>query len=275
MKIFSGKTAIVTGAASGMGRALTEHLLAAGARVIATDINEQGLNALSSAATTDNKEMLETAVLNVCDREAFSSLIKHVAERHGLDYLFNNAGIAITSELKDNSKADWQRTIDINQMGVLYGTLAAYEVMRQQGHGHIVNTASIAGLMAAPMMALYAMTKHAVVGLSLSLREEARIYGVKVSVVCPGIVETNIVGADQMQRLKLEDDSPFDFIRKKTPVRPITASKAAQYILRGVQNNQPEIVFPLHGRLAVAAFHNARRLWEASVRPGLKMMRGG
>ena len=270
MKSFASKTAIVTGAASGMGRAITQQLLAAGAHVVATDINAGGLQALEAGVDG----ALETRVLDVCDREAFSSLIHEVAEQRGLDYLFNNAGIAITGELKDNAEIDWQRTIDINQMGVLYGTLAAYEVMRARGSGHIVNTASIAGLMPAPMLALYSMTKHAVVGLTLSLREEARAYGVKASVVCPGIVETSIVGADQMRRMKLEDDSPFDMIRKKTPVRPISAERAAQYILRGVERNQPEIIFPFHGRFAVATFHNARRLWEASIQPGLKYLRG-
>lgn len=269
MKHYAGKTAIVTGAASGMGRAIAQQLAAAGAHVVATDINGEGLEALAGEVSGS----LDTRVLNVCDREAFTALVNDVADKSGLDLLFNNAGIAITGELKDNVEADWQRTIDINQMGVLYGTLAAYDVMRLQGHGHIVNTASIAGLMPAPMLALYAMTKHAVVGLSLSLREEAKVYGVKVSVVCPGIVETSIVGSDQMRRMKLEDDSPFDMIRKKTPVRPISAERAAEYILRGVERNQPEIVFPLHGRLSVATFHNARRLWEASIQPGLRFLR--
>ena len=274
MKRFNGKTAIVTGAASGMGRAITLKLLSLGATVMASDVNEPGLAAL--AADSDGTGTLLTARLDVTDRAAFSALITQVAAEHGgLDYLFNNAGIAITGEFKDNVEADWQRTIEINQMGVLYGTHAAYEVMRGQGSGHIVNTASIAGLMPAPMLTLYAMTKHAVIGLSLSLREEAKAYGVRVSAVCPGIVETNIVGVDQMQKLKLGSDSPFDFIRRKTPVRPISAAQAADAILAGVTKNQPEIVFPLHGRLAVSTFHNARRIWELAVAPGLKVLRQG
>jgi len=272
MKVFKGKTAVVTGAASGMGRALTLKLLSFGAHVVATDVNADGLKALAAGHAGAGK--LTTQQLDVTNQVAFTALIHDVAATGSLDYLFNNAGIAITGELKDNVESDWQRTIDINQMGVLYGTLAAYEVMRAQGSGHIVNTASIAGLMPAPMLALYAMTKHAVVGLSLSLREEAKVYGVRVSAVCPGIVETNIVGVEQMQKLKLGNDSPFDFIRSKTPVKPITADKAAEFILAGVGKNLPEIIFPLHGKLAVSTFHNARRLWELAVAPGLKIMRG-
>lgn len=272
MKVFKDKTAVITGAASGMGRALTLKLLSFGAHVIATDVNADGLKALVAEHAGAGK--LTTQQLDVTNRTAFTALLQDVAAKGSLDYLFNNAGIAITGELKDNVESDWQRTIDINQMGVLYGTLAAYEVMRAQGSGHIVNTASIAGLMPAPMLALYAMTKHAVVGLSLSLREEAKVYGVRVSAVCPGIVETNIVGVDQMQKLKLGNDSPFDFIRSKTPVRPIPPEQAAEAILAGVAKNLPEIIFPLHGKLAVSTFHNARRLWELAVAPGLKVMRG-
>mgnify|MGYP005838370151 CR=1 FL=1 len=108
----------------------------------------------------------------------------------------------------------------------------------------------------------------------LSLREEAKAHGVRVNAVCPGIVETNIVGADEMRRLKLDGDSPFDFIRRKSPVRPISAMQAADAIVAGVAKNQPEIIFPLHGKLAVSAFHNARRLWELAVAPGVKILRG-
>jgi NAD(P)-dependent dehydrogenase (short-subunit alcohol dehydrogenase family) len=272
MKVYQGKTAVVTGAASGMGRAVSLQLVAAGAKVVATDVNAAGLASLAQECA--DPALLVTQSLDVTDRQAFDSLLRQVAANGSLDYLFNNAGIAITGELKDNTEPDWQRTIDINQMGVLYGTLTAYELMRAQGHGHIVNTASVAGLMPAPMLAIYAMTKHAVVGLSLSLREEARTYGVKVSVVCPGIVETPIVGRDQMQRLKLGDISPYDLIRQKSPIRPITPDQAASAILRGVERNLPEIIFPLHGKLAVSTFHNARRLWELSVKPGLKLFQG-
>jgi NAD(P)-dependent dehydrogenase (short-subunit alcohol dehydrogenase family) len=272
MKGFNGKTVVVTGAASGMGRALAVQLVALGAKVMATDINATGLATLADECAATG--LLSTQILDVTDRQAFAALLRQVAAAGSLDYLFNNAGIAITGELKDNTEQDWQRTIDINQMGVLYGTLTAYELMRAQGHGHIVNTASVAGLMPAPMLAIYAMTKHAVVGLSLSLREEARTYGVRVSVVCPGIVETPIVGRDQMQRLNLGDISPYDLIRQKSLIRPITPDQAALAILRGVERNLPEIIFPLHGKLAVSTFHNARRLWELSVKPGLKLFQG-
>ena len=270
MKLFEGKTIVITGAASGMGRALAEKLVAAGADVVATDVNEAGLASLAASLTGPGK--LETARLDVTDGKAFEALVERVAAR-GLDYLFNNAGIGYVREVTDTTADEWERTIRVNQYGVMHGTLAAYRVMIRQQSGHIVNTGSIAGLMPAPMMTAYSMTKHAVVGLSLSLREEAKVHGVKVSVVCPGIVETNIVGAKDMRDLGLEGDDPFAFVRKNARIKTISAAEAADFILRGVARNQPEIIFPLHGRLGVATFHNMRRVWEAGVAAGLKVFR--
>ncbi|MDF1820113.1 MAG: SDR family oxidoreductase [Alcanivoracaceae bacterium] len=271
MKCFQDKTVLVTGAASGMGKALTVRLTHLGAHVVATDVNDDGLLRLADDCA-GSAGSLRAQRLDVTDKVAFTDLVEELAA-DGLDYLFNNAGIGIVKEVKDTTDEEWQRTMAVNQQGVLNGTLAAYDVMRRQGSGHIVNTASIAGLMPAPMLTAYAMTKHAVLGLSLSLREEAKVYGVKVSAVCPGIVETNIVGADQMQRLQLDGDDPFEFIRRKAHIKPITADQAAEYILKGVEKNQPEIVFPLHGRMAVASFRNMRKVWEVAVAGGLKVMR--
>lgn len=269
MKIFIGKNIIVTGAASGMGRSLTQRLSQLGAKVWATDVNEHGLADLARALPT-----IQTRILDVTDKAAFEALIQDVAAQGGLDYLFNNAGIAVFKEVKDNTFEEWQRTVDINQWGVVYGTLAAFEVMRQQGSGHIVNTASIAGLTPAPMLTAYAMTKHAVVGLSLSLREEAKDYGVNVSTVCPGVVETNIVQSKDMEGLPIKIDNPFEYFKRRTGFSPVSADKAAQCILDGVARNKAEIIFPLHGRLIVSSFHNARKLWQLGQARALRMFRG-
>src|SRR5207248_6593438 len=114
--------------------------------------------------------------------------------RHGrLDLMVNNAGIGIGGETRELLLAHWDRIIDVNLRGVVHGVHAAYPVMIEQGSGHIVNTASLAGLLPSPGATPYAMTKHAVVGLSLSLRGEAAAYGVRVTAVCPGVVETPIL----------------------------------------------------------------------------------
>jgi short-subunit dehydrogenase len=104
--------------------------------------------------------------------------------------MLNNAGIALGGEVRDMDLEHWRRILDVNLWGVIHGTTAAYQVMVKQGFGHIVNTASLGGLIPEPMATAYATTKHAVVGLSTSLRAEAAELRVKVSVVCPGFVQT-------------------------------------------------------------------------------------
>jgi len=104
--------------------------------------------------------------------------------------MVNNAGIGVGGEASELTLAHWERVIDVNLRGVIHGVHAAYPVMIAQRSGHIVNTASLAGLMPSPWLTPYAMTKHAVVGLTLSLRAKAAAHGVRVTAVCPGVVDT-------------------------------------------------------------------------------------
>ena len=134
------------------------------------------------------------AVVDVRDASGFQKLVDDTAAEHGrLDYLFNNAGIGIAGEERDVSLEDWNTVLDVDLHGVVHGVRAAYALMVKQGHGHIVNTASLAGLLPSPGLVPYAMTKHGVVGLSLSLRAEAAEHGVRVTAVCPGVVDTPIL----------------------------------------------------------------------------------
>lgn len=271
MKKLPGKIAIVTGAGSGMGEAITKRLCSLGATVIATDINESALQ--SALGNISDAGQIVCRYQDVTDEEAFFELVKSTAKEYGrLDYIFNNAGIAIAGEVKNNTMDDWKKTIDINQMGVIYGTLAAYEVMRNQGYGHIVNTASVAGLVPAPMLTAYSMTKHAVLGLTLALREEAKAYGVNLNVVCPGIVKTNIVQPDRLRDFDLGND-PFDFVQQKAKIKAISADEAAEFIVKGVARNDAEIIFPLHGRMFVRSYRNLRRAWEGMTALSLRVMR--
>ncbi len=133
--------------------------------------------------------------LDVRDEKAFRTLVEEVASATGaLDVLFNNAGISMGGPTHELTSAHWDRIIDVNLKGVVNGVLWPTDPrMMRQGHGHIVNTASGVGLVAPPYVTAYAVTKHAVVGLSTSLRPEAARHGVAVSVLCPGSVETPIL----------------------------------------------------------------------------------
>jgi NAD(P)-dependent dehydrogenase (short-subunit alcohol dehydrogenase family) len=189
---FAGKQAIVTGAGSGIGAALCRALVAAGADVVCTDVD--GTAAARTAESLAGPGTAISATLDVTDAAAVGAAIDDVVARTGrLDLMFNNAGIAWGGDTELLTLDQWNAIIDVNIRGVVHGVAAAYPVMLRQGHGHIINTASMAGLTAAGQITSYVMTKHAVVGLSLALRSEAVSRGVGVLAVCPAAVETPIL----------------------------------------------------------------------------------
>ncbi|HVM96461.1 MAG TPA: SDR family oxidoreductase [Candidatus Acidoferrales bacterium] len=202
-----------------------------GARVVVADRNAEGATAVAAAIG----ERAEAATIDVTDSDAVQRAVDDVASRHGrLDYMFNNAGIAVAGELRFLTLADWSRLLDVNLRGVIHGVAAAYPLMVKQGFGHIVNTASAAGLGPVPGLTIYATTKHAVVGLSISLRGEAVRYGVKVSVVCPGFVDTPLLQNSPIVNIDREA------AMKKLPTRPVDPMVAK--VLQGVARNRALIV---------------------------------
>ena len=149
--------------------------------------------------------------------------------------MFNNAGIAILGEERDVSLDDWRRVLDVDLYGVVHGVRAAYPIMVKQGAGHIVNTASLAGLVPAPGEASYAAAKFGVVGLSYTLRVEGAALGVKVSVVCPGFIDTPIL---TVSPIRYATDRARMMALAPTPMAP---EECAETILRGVEKNRATI----------------------------------
>ncbi|WP_026416958.1 SDR family NAD(P)-dependent oxidoreductase [Actinomadura oligospora] len=256
--------AIVTGGASGIGRAIATALVARGDTVVVTDINTEGAEHVAGRLNTLGRGKATAARLDVTDAAAVTELYQGVRAEHGrLDLVFNNAGIAIGGLAEELTLDHWNRAIDINLKGVVHGVHAAYPIMLEQGSGHIVNTASLAGLVPMPIGIPYTATKHAVVGLSLGLRAEAATRGVRVSVVCPSFVDTPLltnVNPD-LPATPMSGDAKAD-IQKASP-RLYTAEKLARDIIRGVQRNQALIVAPASGR---AAWRGARLNPAAAVR---------
>jgi NAD(P)-dependent dehydrogenase (short-subunit alcohol dehydrogenase family) len=223
---FRDKVCVITGAASGIGFALSQALLQAGAVVLLADRDTQKLTAAVEKLAAHAGRVHSMSV-DVTNQEQVQQMVEITASRHGrLDVLFNNAGIGGTAPIELMTLEHWRRIIDINLWGVIYGIHFALPVMRRQGSGHIVNTASIAGLMPPAFQALYCATKYAVVGLSESLRFELGGQGVHVSVICPGNVATAIFG------------------NAKPPEDAISAEEAAQITLDGVARKQGIIAMP-------------------------------
>jgi NAD(P)-dependent dehydrogenase (short-subunit alcohol dehydrogenase family) len=248
LRTFAGAVAVVTGGASGIGQALGEALARRGATVVLADL--QGGRAQAVAADIRAAGGRATAAeLDVVDFAAVRRLIEETVAAHGrLDYLFNNAGIGINGEVRHYQIEDWYRVFDVNLRGVANGVQAAYPVMLRQGYGHIVNTASMAGLVPSPWVVNYTATKHAVVGLSLALRVEAAAAGVRVSVLCPGVIRTPILEAGKYGKW-LQPIDPERLREHFRRMRPMDPAKFAEKVLPAVARNRAIIIQPAWWRL--------------------------
>ena len=258
MDKFKDGVAIVTGGASGIGRALCEALAKRGSLVAVADVNLEGAKQVVGSILKAGGEA-HAAGVDVTIPGEVQALVESVAHRHGrLDYMFNNAGIAFAGEFRDTTLEHWQAALDIDFWSVVYGATSAYRIMVRQGSGHIVNTSSIGGLIPVPIGTPYAAAKHAVVGFSTSLRTEAAWLGVKVSVVCPGQVETSI--SDRaVYATKFSSEEALAKIMARGGM--ISAPESAEVILRGVARNRAIITVTPTARLVWWAY----RLFPSAV----------
>jgi len=240
MSSFQGKVAIITGAGSGIGKGLAEELARRGGQVVISDINSERIEKTAQGIRAAGGQATALRV-DVSDYDAVKKMIDDTVAAHGrLDYLFNNAGIAIASPAHAFAIDDWRKILQINLFGVVHGVAVAYPIMVKQGFGHIINTASVEGLAPFPATAGYVTSKYGVVGLSSALRIEGAAHGVKVSAVCPGYVKTAIFTDSKV--INIDRQKQLEGLPDWLGVTP---EECAKTILCGVEQNQAFIVVSL------------------------------
>ena len=250
MTDWNGKSALVTGAGTGIGRAVSRELARRGAVVYVTSIVAEEVQALVDAVTAEGLRAIGI-VLDVTDDQQLSAALQRVADEQGsLDLVVNNAGLIYVGEYHDMNEAFMRRLIDVNLTAVAMGTLYAYRIMKEQGHGLIANVASQGGLMPAGTMALYSATKHGVVGLSASVGGEAEAHGVEIKTICPGNVASELLGRGQTR------GTNADAVLQDLP-KLISAEEAAVIIVDGLGRRKRKIIFPFYAKV----LWFAQRVW--------------
>ena len=245
MKDFRDKVAAITGAGSGMGRELALQLAERGCHLALADINDAGLAETAQLARATGVR-ITTQKLDVAQRAAVHAWADQVAQDHGkVNLIFNNAGVALGASVESVTYEDFEWIVGINFWGVVYGTKAFLPHLKASGDGHIINTSSLFGIVAAPMNGTYNATKFAVRGFTEALREELDMTpcGVSATSVHPGGIKTNIARAARRDGslAKLGVD-PEAATREFEKAFITTAADAARIILKAVEQNRRRVL---------------------------------
>jgi NAD(P)-dependent dehydrogenase (short-subunit alcohol dehydrogenase family) len=213
------KTVFVTGAASGIGKATAERCAEEGAFVVVTDIDDDGEDVAAAISESDAPGDAIFRELDVTDAERFDELALDIAEEHGLDVMVNNAGTGHPpASMEDVDPAMRDFVLDVNVNGVWNGCHAALPIMKEQGHGSIVNVGSLASILGLPKQAAYSLTKGAVLNFTRAVAAEAGPYGVRANTVCPGFTDTPLVdqylsGFDDPEKARKEMEEGYPLKR--------------------------------------------------------------
>jgi NADP-dependent 3-hydroxy acid dehydrogenase YdfG len=209
MQDVSGKVAFITGGASGMGLAMARSFSAAGMKVVIADVQQDALDAVKKEFAASNADVL-TLIVDVTDRDAMEQAAQATVDKYGkVHVICNNAGVAVSGSIADTEYSDWDWVMGVNVNGVINGLQTFVNRIKEHGEGgHIVNTASMAGHIPVPGLGVYNTSKYAVVGMSEAMRLDLAADNIGVSVLCPGVVNTNIFDSERNRPGELASDQP-------------------------------------------------------------------
>jgi NAD(P)-dependent dehydrogenase (short-subunit alcohol dehydrogenase family) len=231
--------AVITGAGSGLGRALALDLAERGASLVVSDIDSSSADETAALARKQGTRA-EVIPCDVTKRDAVFGLIEETERRlGGIDFLANNAGVAVGGPFDEISIEDWRWAVDINLWGVIYGCQAAVPKMKAQGHGYILNVASAAGLLSPPAMSAYNVTKAGVVSLSETLYAEYKGAGIRVTALCPTFFRTNIVSSGRGATTEKDDAQIIRWLERSKVQAPDVAKAAIDAVRDGKLYVQP------------------------------------
>ena len=277
MKSFRDRVAVITGAGSGIGRALAFELGAAGCKLALSDINEAAVKQVAKELKEAGRDVIADR-LDVADRDAFYAYAEKVLKKFGtVNIVINNAGVALGSTVEDTSYEDFEWLMGINFWGVVYGTKAFLPHLKRADEGHIVNISSVFGLIGVPTQSAYNAAKFAVRGFTESLRQELEIEGSTVSCtsVHPGGIKTNIAKNARMSSnvstiTGLDGEASKEQFEKMFRTTP---EQAAATIIAGIRGNKRRVLI---GADAVAIDTMQRLLptsYQKLMVSGQKLMR--
>ena len=245
MRMLDDKVCVITGAGSGIGRALALNLAGRGARLALSDVDDAGLAATVDQVRAAGARDVRSDHLDVADREAFASYAASVADHFGrVNVVVNNAGVALAGNLEDLEYADMDWIIGVNFWGVVHGTKEFLPHLIASGEGHLVNISSLFGLVSMPGQSMYNASKYAVRGMSEAVREEMLIAGhpVGVTVVHPGGIKTAIARNARVSAREDKEKTAKLFDEKLAKMTP---ERAAEIIVRGILHNRARVLVGL------------------------------
>jgi len=242
---FNNKRVLVTGGASGLGKAIVEQFAELGWKIAVVDINIQGAEEVASEANNKGAE----AIALYCDigkDEDFVTIASNIKEKWGgLDIIINNAGIATTGMMADCTPEQWDRAINLNLNSVFRGCHYWMPLLPENGPGHVVNTASFAGIAQAPAMMSYNVSKAGVIALSETLRAEMGHLNIGVSVVCPAFFKTNLLDS-----MSPTDEGVKPLVKKWMDNSKISAADVANDVIDGIEKNKLMVISHDYARKA-------------------------